>query len=104
MQNQGPTWKGRLAAVLLFACLGVSAGAITLTNPIVFVTQPPIPREQNGVVTNTFLSVVTLFGNQQADTAHAARGGDLWLMLTNNALINLTRSAGFGTNGIQHGI
>jgi hypothetical protein len=70
----------------------------------VFVTQSPIPHENNGSISNTFLSVVTIFGNQQADTAHAARGGDLWLMTTNQGLVNLTRKAGLGTNGIQHGI
>ena len=80
------------------------ADGLTLTNPIVFVTQPPIPRELNSSVANTFLSVVTIFGNQLADTAHAARGGDLWLMLTNKGLVNLTRKAGFGTNGVQHGV
>jgi len=84
--------------------LAARTQAITLTNPIVFVTQPPIPRELNGTVSNTFLSVVTVFGNQQADTAHAARGGDLWLMLTHTNLVNLTQRAGFGTNGLQHGV
>jgi len=90
-------------AILLLISLGAPVGAVTLTNPIVFITQPPIPRELNGTVSNTFLSVVTIFGNQRADTAHAARGGDLWLMLTNTNLVNLTRQAGYGTNGIQHG-
>src|SRR5262249_36575502 len=66
--------------------------------------QPPIPRELNSSVSNTFLSVVTGFGNQQADTAHAARGGDLWLMTTNGGLVNLTRKAGVGANGIQAGV
>ena len=91
-------------AALLLAFLAASARAITLTNPIIFVTQPPIPRELNSSVSNSFLSVVTEFGNQQADTAHAARGGDLWLMITNTGFVNLTRKAGYGTNGIQHGI
>jgi hypothetical protein len=91
-------------ALFLFVWLASSASALTLTNPIVFVTQPPIARELNSTVSNTFLSVVTIFGNQQADTAHAARGGDLWLMTTNTNLVNLTRKAGFGTNGIQHGV
>ena len=90
-----------LSLLVLFA---VSAPALTLTNPIVFVAQPPIPRELNGTVLNTFLSVVTIFGNQRADTAHASRGGDLMLLTTNLATVNLTRKAGFGTNGIQHGI
>ncbi len=88
---------------LFLGWLTAPAYALTLTNPIVFVTQPPIPRELNSSVANTFLSVVTIFGNQLADTAHAARGGDLWLLTTNTSLVNLTRRAGFGTNGVQHG-
>src|SRR6266853_3503327 len=92
------------AAAVLTVWVAFSAAALTLTNPIVFVTQPPIPHELNSSVSNVFLSVVTIFGNQQADTAHAARGGDLWMMTTNLGLVNLTRKAGFGTNGIQHGI
>ena len=81
-----------------------AATPITLTNPVLFVTQPPIPYELNSSVSNTFLSVVTIFGNQEADTAHAARGGDLWLMTTNTSLVNLTRTAGFGVSGVQAGI
>ena len=88
----------------LLTFLAATANALTFTNPIVFVTQPPIPRELNSSVSNTFCSVVTLFCNQLADTAHAARGGDLWLMTTNGGLVNLTRAAGFGTNGVQHGV
>src|SRR5207253_5739438 len=66
---------------------------------VVFVTQPPIVRELNGAVSNTFLSVVTIFGNHLADTAHAGRGGDLWLMLPNQGLVNLTKSANLGAAG-----
>jgi hypothetical protein len=98
----------RLVKVSLLLAIVVwfspAVGALTLTNPIVFVTQPPIPRELNSSVSNTFLSVLTVFGNHLADTAHAARGGDLWLMTTNQGLVNLTRKGGFGTNGIQHGV
>jgi hypothetical protein len=99
-------FKTRVAWAILAAMLQTmtATASITLTNPIVFVTQPPIPRELNSTVSNTFLSVVTVFGNQVADTAHAARGGDLWLMTTNAGLVNLTRKAGFGTAGVQHGI
>ena len=78
-----------------------AAAAVPLPNPVVFVTQVPIPRELNSSVSNTFLSVVTLFGNHLADTAHAARGGDLMLLTTNGGLVNLTRAAGFGTSGTQ---
>lgn len=103
MKNLKPLLKS-LFPVLLMTFLVSTVRALTLTNPIVFVTQPPIPHEINGSVSNTFLSVVTIFGNQQADTAHAARGGDLWLMTTNQGLVNLTRKAGLGTNGVQDGI
>ncbi len=92
-----------LALVVFGLAVAADAAAIplALTNPVVFVTQPPIPYELNSSVSNTFLSVVTIFGNQEADTTHAARGGDLWLMLTNTSLVNLTRNGGFGTNGVQ---
>jgi hypothetical protein len=93
-----------ILAFTLIAGFASTANALTLTNPIVFVTQPPIPREINGSISNAFLSVVTIFGNQRADTEHAARGGDLWLMTTNQSLVNLTRKGGYGTNGIQHGV
>ncbi|MDB6059872.1 MAG: hypothetical protein JWO95_3716 [Verrucomicrobiales bacterium] len=89
-------------AMLCLALLILPAQAITLPNPVVFVTQPPIARELNGSVSNTFLSVVTIFGNHLPDTAHAARGGDLWLAKTNGAVLNLTRAAGYGVNGVQH--
>jgi hypothetical protein len=92
MKNISRAWKNALAGLLL-QLIVMSAHAITLTNPVVFVTQPPIPRELNSTVSNTFLSVVTIFGNQRADTAHAARGGDLWLLWPNTNLINLTRRA-----------
>ncbi len=101
--------KGRLgllwgAAAVLAPWVNFSAQGLTLTNPIVFVTQPPIARELNSSVSNTFLSIVTIFGNHLPDTAHAGRGGDLWLMITNQGLVNLTRKGGFGVSGVQDGI
>src|SRR5215471_4304248 len=99
--------KGGLGTVILAllaaASLNASAASVSLTNPVLFVTQVQIPKEANGLVSNTFLSVVSLFGNQRADTAHAGRGGDLWLMTTNGGLVNLTRKAGFGLAGSQDG-
>ncbi len=103
---------GRLKAILWLAAVfaaginpamsnPLSTGYAGLANPVVFVTQPPIPRELNSTVSNTFLSVVTLFGNHLPDTAHAARGGDLWLLQTNGALLNLTSAAGYGVSGVQ---
>ncbi len=99
-----PATLALLGSVALLAPCLPPAHAAILPNPVVFVTQPPIPRELNSTPSNTFLSVVTIFGNQAADTAHAARGGDLWLMTTSGGLVNLTRQAGLGANGIQHGV
>jgi hypothetical protein len=103
MKNLKPLWRIFFAAWLVAISI-LPAGAITLTNPIVFVTQVEIPKENNGSVSNTFVSVVSLFGNHLADTLHTGRGGDLWLLTTNQGLVNLTRKAGFGTNGVQDGI
>src|SRR5207245_116924 len=94
----------RFAVAVLTAWFAACAQAVSLTTPIVFVTQPPILREINSSVSNTFLSVVTIFGNHLPDTAHAGRGGDLWLMTTNQGLVNLTRKGGFGASGVQHGV
>ena len=94
-----------VSSLFVVAFLGlprVQAASVTLTNPVLFVTQAPIPKEINGNVSNTFLSVVSLFSNHTADTARAGRGGDLWLRLTNGALLNLTRAAGYGLSGQQH--
>ena len=91
--------------LLALACFPqISRASISLTNPILFVTQVQLPKEVNGNVSNTFLSVVSLFGNHLGDTTHAGRGGDLWLMTTNAGLVNLTRKAGLGTTGSQDGI
>ncbi len=79
------------------------AAVSTLPNPILFVTQVPIPTELNATtVSNVVVSVVTPLGNHLADTAHAARGNDLWIRYPNGALTNLTRAAGYGVLGAQH--
>ena len=91
-------------ALAAFAVLTTARASVALTNPILFVTQVQLPKENNGNVSNSFMSVVTLFGNHLADTAHAGRGGDLWLLTTNQSLVNLTRKAGLGTHGAQDGV
>ena len=93
--------------VVLFAWLSASfvAPAALPANPILFVTQPPIPNEVNdGTVSNVFVSVVSALGSHLADTAHAGRGGDLMIRYTSGAISNLTRAAGFGVSGAQHGV
>lgn len=100
----------RLKSILVsvaFVALGARCfGAFQppLANPILFVTQVPMPLEVNDdTVANVRVSVASALGNHLADTAHAGRGGDLWLLWPNGALKNLTRAAGFGVNGVQHG-
>ncbi|MEO7298473.1 MAG: hypothetical protein ABI042_07845 [Verrucomicrobiota bacterium] len=85
-------------------CLFFEMSGRAQTNPILFVTQVPIPTEVNdNSVSNVFCSVVSAQGNHLADTAHAGRGGDLWIRFPNGAISNLTRLAGFGMTGAQHG-
>lgn len=93
-----------LAAIAITTLTSAAPASVTLTNPVLFVTQVQLPREINGNVSNTFVSTVSLFGNHLGDSLHAGRGGDLWLVTTNLGLVNLTRKAGFGTNGSQDGV
>ena len=61
--------------------------------PILFVTQVPIATD--------FATVVSTFGNHEANTQNAPRGGDLWIRYNDATLKNLTKAAGFGTEGEQ---
>lgn len=56
--------------------------------PLLFVTQPPFGAD--------FISVNATFGNHQARTALAPRGGDLYVRYGDGTLRNLTAEAGFG--------
>ena len=67
--------------------------AATLPNPILFVTQVPIPED--------FTTVGSVFGNHRGDVESAGRGGDLYILYPSGALRNLTREAGFGNDGFQ---
>ncbi len=88
----------------LALCSPLFAAGPSLPNPILFVTQVHVPNEVNdATVSNVFVSVVSPLGNHLSDTAHAGRGGDLWIRYTDGTLRNLTRAAGYGVNGPQHG-
>ena len=67
--------------------------AVTLANPIIFVTQVPVPGD--------FTTVASTFGNHLPSAAEAPRGGDLWIRYPDGTLKNLTRAAGFGNDGMQ---
>jgi hypothetical protein len=67
--------------------------AAVLSNPILFVTQVPVPGD--------FTSVASTFGNQIPSVQQAPRGGDLWIRYPDGTTRNLTRAAGFGASGMQ---
>jgi len=67
--------------------------AVAISNPILFVTQVPIPAD--------FTTVVSTFGNHNGQIDSAPRGGDLWIRYPDGTQKNLTRLAGFGIQGQQ---
>ena len=74
--------------------LGEGARAASPTNPILFVTQVPIPTEVNSdVVSNSFVAVASAFGNHLGGTKWAPRGGDLHIRYPDGTTRNLTRAA-----------
>jgi len=73
--------------------LAAVMAAVQLQNPILFVTQVPLPGD--------FTTVVSTFGNHLAAVAEAPRGGDLWIRYPDATTKNLTRAAGFGVTGMQ---
>jgi len=64
------------------------------TNAILFVTQVAIPGD--------YISIGSVFGNQQATMQSCGRGGDLYIRYPDGTVKNLTRAAGFGLWGSQN--
>jgi hypothetical protein len=62
--------------------------APAIANPILFVTQVPVPGD--------YTTIASVFGNQRADMDRVGRGGDLWIRYTDGSLKNLTAAAGYG--------
>jgi Calx-beta domain-containing protein len=75
----------------LFATLfAATAFAADPTNPILFVTQVPMPEEVNTrTIPNSYMSCVSPFGSHLGDTAFAGRGGSLWVRFPANANASL---------------
>src|ERR1043165_5477248 len=86
-------------SILALVQLSVRAAGPTVANPILFVTQTPAPDESNGSVSNVIVSVASALGNHLGDTAHAPRGGDLYIYYTDGTWTNLTRLAGLSGVG-----
>jgi hypothetical protein len=68
-------------------------GPPLLPNPILFVTQFPIPED--------FTTVTSVFGNHSGSLSSAGRGGDLYIRYPDGKLKNLTAAAGYGNTGRQ---
>jgi|CXWL01.1.fsa_nt_gi hypothetical protein len=97
--------RATLARHLTRTLCGLAAGGLAVValaapaaaqrpRPIVFVTQVPIPRD--------FGTAAATFGNHLPPMDTVGRGGDLWLLMPNDTLKNLTALAGFGVaSGFQ---
>jgi hypothetical protein len=81
--------------LLSLNALPLNARAGKFPNPILFVTQVPVPAD--------FTTIGSVFGNHQAGLEAASRGGDLYILYTDGTLKNLTRAAGYGKSGSQAG-
>src|SRR5258708_18712148 len=90
-------WLGLFSVVMFAPYEGAadrsSALATPLPNPILFVTQVPLPGD--------FTTITSTFGNQLGSLSAAPRGGDLWIRYPDGSLKNLTRTAGYGVQGMQ---
>ncbi len=89
-----------LGAIMLLALTAAAHSAqagqtppATPTNPILFVTQVPVPADFN--------TIASVFGNHLSDPSVAARGGDLYILYPDGTLKNLTKTAGFGSATAQ---
>ncbi len=104
------TWPSRVTRwalrwILPYVCLVLAigfrspmpglaqSGPVLLPNPVLFVTQVPVPGD--------FTTIGSVFGNHLASLSSAARGGDLWIRYADGTLKNLTEAAGYGTSGMQ---
>ena len=86
------------AAELQQASVGVSKDEVgvassVLPNPILFVTQYPVPYD--------FGAIGSVFANHRGDIQYTGRGGDLYIVYPDGVLRNLTAEAQFGLPGGQ---
>jgi len=83
-----PAISCRALLGLLFTAATALAG--NPANPILFVTQVPIPEEVNSRdITQAFMSSVSPFSNHLADPVHAGRGGSLFVRFSDGQVKDL---------------
>jgi hypothetical protein len=84
------SFKALAVAAALGGLSSPEAFAGNPTNPILFVTQVPMPEEVNSrTVSVSYESCVSPFSNHLADTAHAGRGGSLLVRFSNAQVVDL---------------
>ncbi|HEX6833816.1 MAG TPA: hypothetical protein VF132_09825 [Rudaea sp.] len=89
------SWLAAVAGNAVFSMASAATGITPpLPNPILFVTQVPMPGDD--VARST---VTSTFANHLPTTAAAPRGGDLMRMAPDGTRRNLTAEAGFGSTG-----
>ena len=84
-----------LAAFALSMGCTTAFAQVTTPNPILFVTQFPIPYD--------FAAIGSVFANHRGGTDLVGRGGDLYIRYGDGSLRNLTREAGYGEAGAMQG-
>jgi hypothetical protein len=77
----------------MLASATTPAQPAALPNPIMFVTQMPIPAD--------FATIGSTFANHQGGIDVVGRGGDLYIRYPDGTLRNLTQEAGYGMTGRQ---
>ena len=73
--------------------LPATARSTATPNPILFITQMPVPED--------FTTANSVFGNHRAALDSVGRGGDLYLRYPDGTLRNLTGEAGYGLSETQ---
>src|SRR5689334_12755702 len=88
------SYRGKVGlAMTPLVCGVVATAAVAQTNPILFVTQVPVPDD--------FTTIGSTFGNHLSSVTSAARGGDLVIRYPDGSVRFLTQEAGFGMSGFQ---
>lgn len=83
-----------VGGAILCVASGLALGQNVVTpNPILFVTQFPIPVD--------FGTIGSVFANHRADIDITGRGGDLYIRYGDGTLCNLTRTEGYGTAAVR---
>jgi hypothetical protein len=88
----------RVLLPVILAFLGSCPLLAGPTNPILYVTQIPIPDEINSrTASQVRMSSISPMQNPLGDTLESGRGGALMLRMPDGSIRNLTLEAGFGT-------